>query len=330
MSQIVDVSLVIPVATNKAWDGLPLIERVVNQSVWPSEILLIEVTPVDQSTILKKCSSLVGSGVLIRFVPSLGAFPGAARNLGVALAKNSKVAFLDLNTLPRSNWLATSLDLLSVQSSDGVVGACVFVGESYFSWLLIDSLFGRNVVSTFPGSIFTRDGFLKVGPMLEKVRAGEDNEWFQRARLMNVNFYSGSGRANCEYVGFKDISYIQFVRKWNRNYLSAARLPQYKLIYEFNIVVWFLVLLGLALNWNSIFADWDMSSPLYFPHVTKIVLGLSLAGYLFLRTIYLPVRRGAQLANVLSYRLPFIFAVVLTADLIKARAFLSRFIFRGR
>lgn len=329
MKRRVSVSIIIP----SQGERVALLEQFTalsTQTVWPTEVVVIDTVPSSDELLRPQFESLFFGQVSLRVIEASGAFPGAARNRGVELSASEIVGFLDTKTIPDPAWLEQTRGLLQRTNSDGVIGSCRFVGGTFFSWLLIDGLFGRGPVNTFPGSLFKRAAFYKVGLMLERVRAGEDNEWFQRAALIYVDFYKGPGRSLCEYRGFKDLGFSEFVNKWNRNYLSAARLPQYKLIYEFNIIVWFLVLFGLALNWNSIFADWNTSSPLYFPHVTKIVLGFSVAGYLFLRAIYLPVRRGTPLANVLSYRLPFIFAVVLTADLIKARAFLSRFIVKGR
>ncbi len=329
MKPHVPVSIIIPSQD----DSAALLEQLTAlsiQTVWPIEVVIINTATSSDESSRPKFESLFLGQVSLRTAEASEAFPGAARNRGIELSSSEIIGYLDTQTIPDADWLEQTYALLQRTNSDGIVGSCRFVGGTFFSWLLIDGLFGREPINTFPGSLFKRAAFYKVGLMLERVRAGEDNEWFQRAALIYVDFFKGPGRSLCEYRGFKNLGFSEFVKKWNRNYVSAARLPQYKLIYEFNIVVWFLVLLGLALNWNSIFADWDVSSPLYFPHVTKIVLGFSLAGYLFLRAIYLPVRRGTQLVNLLSYRLPFIFAVVLTADLIKARAFLSRFIFRGR
>ncbi len=329
MKPRVPVSIIIPSQDDRA-ALLEQLRALSIQTVWPTEVVIIKTVPSSVESLGSEFESLFLGQVFLRTIEASGAFPGAARNRGVELSASEIIGFLDIKTIPDAGWLEQTYGLLRGTNSDGIVGSCRFVGGTFFSWLLIDGLFGRGPINTFPGSLFKRAAFYKVGLMLERVRAGEDNEWFQRAALIYVDFFKGPGRSLCEYRGFKNLGFLEFARKWNRNYLSAARLPQYKLIYELNIVVWFLVLLGLALNWNSMFADWDMNSPLYFPHVTKIVLGFSLAGYFFLRAIYLPIRRGTQLANVLSYRLPFIFAVVLTADLIKARAFLSRFIFGGR
>jgi len=51
-------------------------------------------------------------------------------------------------------------------------------------------------------------------------------------------------------------------------------------------------------------------------------LAILLLGYFSYRTIYLPVRRGSTLRQILSYRILLIFLTATTADVIKSAAFL--------
>jgi len=298
-----------------------LAQAIYDQTAWPAEIILVNADSEDSSSVDFKFSDRFDSSVKIETLIAPNAYPGKARNLGVVKADQPFLAFLDHMTIPSPTWLEKSWELISQDNCDGLIGGCRFIGENFFSWILIDGLFGRGVIASFPGSLVTADGFRKVGPMLDKTRAGEDNEWLQRAKLMDVNFSWVNKEAVCNYLGFQNITFSEFCEKWIRNYWSAATLPQYKIISQFNLLVWFAIAVGLAFNWNAFFAEWDLSHPLYVPHISKITLATLFLGYFLYRTIYLPIRRGSTLRQILSPRILLIFLTATTADVIKSVAF---------
>jgi len=322
MKQILPVAIIIPLGEAPEGALNRLAQAIYDQTAWPAEIILVNADSEDRSPVDFKFSDRFDSSVKIETLIAPNAYPGKARNLGVENANQAFLAFLDLMTIPSPTWLEKSWELTSQDNCDGLIGGCRFIGGNFFSWILIDGLFGRGVIASFPGSLLTADGFRKVGPMLDKTRAGEDNEWLQRAKLMDVSFLRANEEAVCNYLGFQNITFSEFCKKWIRNYWSAATLPQYKLISQFNLLVWFAIAVGLAFNWNAFFAEWDLSHPLYLPHISKVTLATLIFGYFFYRAIYLPIRRGSSLQQILSYRVIFIFLTATTADLIKSVAFL--------
>jgi len=324
MKEKFSVSIVIPIREAPKDALKQLAYAIYSQTIWPQEIILVSAESKEINSFGEEFRALFRHTPSIRTVFAENAFPGEARNIGTKYTNAALIAFLDVCTLPDTKWLESSCVLINQNLSDGIIGNCKFIGKTFFSWILIDSFFGRGTVSTLPGSIFTTISLKKVGPFLEKVRAGEDNEWFQRASMMNVNFLQAPGTTTCQYYGYQEFNFIKFVKKWNQNYRDASKLPQYKLISQFNIILWSSFSLILFFNWNSIFAEWDTSHPMYLPHVTKIVFVLILIAYFFLRSVYLPISRGTNWRFILSYRLPFIMTTVLTADLIKIFFFLRR------
>jgi len=322
MKRILPVAIIIPLREAPEGALNRLAQAIYDQTAWPAEIILVNADSENSRSVKFNFSKRFDGSVKIRVVDAPNAYPGKARNLGVANADQPFLAFLDLMTVPSPTWLEKSWELISQDNCDGLIGGCRFIGGNFFSWILIDGLFGRGVIASFPGSLLTADGFRKVGPMLDKTRAGEDNEWLQRAKLIDVNFLRANKEAVCNYLGFQNITYSEFCKKWIRNYWSAATLPQYKLISQFNLLVWFVIAIGLAFNWYAFFAEWDLSHPLYLPHISKITFATLFFGYFSYRTIYLPIRRGSTLRQILSHCILLIFFTATTADLIKSAAFL--------
>jgi glycosyltransferase involved in cell wall biosynthesis len=323
MKKMLPVSVVIPIKGDEEGAIDRLSKAIYNQTAWPREIILVNANKESKDSSCTRFGQGFDNLVEIKILLASNAFPGRARNVGIANASQLMIAFLDLMTIPNPTWLEKSFELISQNSYDGLIGKCNFIGGNFFSWIVIDSLFGRGPVPSFPGSLFTIEGLKKVGPMLDKTRSGEDNEWLQRANLMEVDFAHFSTVASCSYLGFQNINFSKFCQKWIRNYWTAANLPQYKLISQFNILAWFFIAAGLALNWNAFFAEWDTYHPLYLPHISKVIFANFLLAYFLYRVIYLPIKRGSELKQILSYRIFFIFFTALLADSIKSVAFLA-------
>jgi glycosyltransferase involved in cell wall biosynthesis len=322
MKKLLPVSVIIPIKDPSGETLNRLAEAISLQTAWPQEIVLVDTSNIPNSYLSEIFEKKISNEITTKIVLAENAFPGKARNIGIATAGQKVIAFLDLTTIPDSPWLERYFEEINQRNCDGIIGKCQFVGKNFFSWILIDGLFGRGPINSLPGSVFTSNGVIKIGPMLDKVRAGEDNEWLQRAQLMDVELRELATNANCKYFGFENITFPQFCRKWGRSYFSAATLPQYKLISQFNLIVWSFLVLGVAFNWNAFFAEWDIKHPMYLPHVSKTTLLALVLGYLGFRAVYLPLKRGTPIRYILSYRILFIFITVLTADGIKSIAFL--------
>jgi hypothetical protein len=324
------ITVVIPFSDVTKIEINRLVHALCCQEVLPTEVIFVGSPPLLDSTSKLNAVHEKATEIAFKQHEISGAFPGRARNIGVAMATGFYIGFLDIQTLPEPSWLRSIVEVLEEDECDGIVGSCYFVGNSFFSWILIDALFGRGPVRAFPSSLFKASALLKIGPMLERVRSGEDNEWLQRAILMNTKLKSYATGGLCKYFGLADFTYLRFCTKWIRNYRDSAQLIQYTAVYQVNVACWSLLFCGIALNWNSFLAGWNTSHPLYLPHVTKfVILGICVF-YVMLRAIYLPVKRGSSWQNILSYRFPLILLVVVTADLIKSILFLFRFLLPGR
>ena len=99
-----NISVVIP-ALN-AEDYLPgLLEKIESQTLIPKEIVIVD------SSLSKKTADIIEKwkgSIPIIYQRVDFAYPGHARNIGVELAKEEWIAFIDCRTFPDCDWLELS------------------------------------------------------------------------------------------------------------------------------------------------------------------------------------------------------------------------------
>ena len=311
------ISLIIPCAGD-ARDLSPLLAAVELGTCWPAEVLV-----VDAAQMLNGCVSCVQPfASLVRVIEvSSPLFPGAARNVGFQAASFSWLAFLDLNTLPSTNWLESTY--ASVQQYDGAVfshGATIYIGQTWQQRLFITATYGEGPLPTLPGSLVHKTVFRRIGGFLPVVRAGEDTDWLVRVRQFGIQYLPWAPTP----LSYRAVptSLPELARKWFRNYRSCApvvfHLEAHKTVY---FVAANLFTLFVAFNWNALAAGWRESSVFYVANITKIIFILITVCYLCVRGLVMPLGRGTALKNVLPLRWIAIASVCAVLDLVKLLAF---------
>ena len=119
----------------------------------------------------------------------------------------------------------------------------------------------------------------------------------------------------------------QLIKKWFRNHVFGARLPFFRAHKDFYYYALSFIAVVIAFNWNWILASWDEESIFFIPNITKISVLIIVIIYIFIRGIYLPIKKGVNLRFILPIN--FIFIALLSAllDFTKALAFgYSKFI----
>ena len=313
------ISVIIP-SNHGHHDLLKIVRAICQQTVKPAEIVI-----VDSSSECDACPAEVTthckvSGVHLIYVHLAKALPGQARNIGLELASTELIAFIDVQTIPRPNWLEISSHLLCRSGVTGVWGATSFNANTTFERLVRDSFHGAQIRTTLPGSLFDRKVFAKVGQFVGWVRAGEDTEWMLRFELLNLPVVSPS-LALIDYVGLIGSNMKSLLRKWYRNYMASRDLPHF---FPLRLLLWLILyplLLLIAFNWNYLIADWRIDSPFYIGHVTKIVVVLPVLAYLVIRGLMLPVMRGVSIRRLLPIRFFAIMLICFMADVVKVLVF---------
>lgn len=310
-----EISVIIPSNHNHN-ELLNIVQALCQQTLIPAEIVI-----VDSSRESDECPAEVSKicaikGIRLIYAHLPHALPGRARNIGLELSRTNFIAFIDVQTIPKPNWLEFSFNLLTSNQILGVWGSTHFNADTEFERLVRDGIFGVKLRRTLPGSLFDRKVFTKVGQFIDWARAGEDTEWMLRVELLNVSAVCPS----CElidYVGLKGLDIKTLLRKWRRNYTAGSFLPQF---YPQKIILWLIfypLLILISFNWNYLIADWQLESPYYIAHVTKISALLPVFMYVVIRGFILPFKRGVAIKQLMPFRFIAITFICFMADTVK-------------
>lgn len=318
-AQALDISVVIP-SNNSKKELLYIVNAVCTQTIKPAQIIIVDSAAERCACPTEIVVLCADHGINLAYKYSTGAMPGAARNIGLGLVNSELIGFIDVQTIPRPQWLESSLSALTRQDVFGVWGCTLFSAQSRIERLVRDSFYGVLPRRTLPGSVFRREIFNKTGNFIEWVRAGEDTEWMMRLKVHKIPIFSASS-ASVDYVGLIGSDMHQLSKKWLRNYSASQELPHLFHQKLLLLMVIYPLLVLIAFNWNYLIANWQMDSPLYIGHVTKLVAILPVLMYVIVRGVILPLKRGVEISNLFPARFMAIIAVCFIADLVKALAF---------
>jgi len=218
--------------------------------------------------------------------------PGAARNVGIEKVSTEYLAFLDVNTFPGPYWIENGMIKLAIEECKIYLGKVQYYGLTYLDKLIIASTYGFKPLQTLPGSIMQRGIIERTGYFIPNIRSGEDVEWKNRLMLLT----KGSEVTISEYP----ISYIVkgknlmfYLNKWSIYYFHSAFMPEVRNQRYLLYCIISTVSITLSWQWNNNVANWDESSILYLPNITKLTLGVIVGIYIIYRGIFLPIQKGA-------------------------------------
>lgn len=167
------LSVIVPVY-NGANFVLDIMKFLQSECPTGAEIIVVDDGSTDNTAdLIRSCTS-------IHSISQENLGPSAARNMGLKVAKNEFVAFLDVDDIWPVDSLKQRLNyLLQNQHLDIVLGhLCCFrvlnTGEKELSEPFVSFNLGA--------ALYRRTVFEKVGLFDEALRYGEDTDWFLRAR----------------------------------------------------------------------------------------------------------------------------------------------------
>ena len=151
------ISVVIPTYNNKkSFENV--LAAVCKQTIRPKQIVIIDSSDVNDIEInLHKYND----NIEIEYKKVERSYPGRARNLGVQIASEKYVAFLDSKTIPNTNWLSSSFAML--RDYDVVLGSVQYRGVSRFQKLISATIYGENNIEHISGTLMLKSVFLKIG-----------------------------------------------------------------------------------------------------------------------------------------------------------------------
>lgn len=257
------ISLIIP--TYNCHNELQvLLDSVVSQSCKPNEIIIVDSSDDNK---IKYYLDTLQKDIPIFYIRSSNKYPGEKRNEGVKAASFNWLTFLDVGTVPRSDWLERNINLVKKNKTNVVFGCTKYRAITPTQKLLRAATFGKVGHETSPGTLVSLDIFNQSGGFIEGIRAGDDQEW--RLQLRDVS-------SNCIVPEEPSLDYsvlpntfFGMQRKYFIYYLHSARVRAQKKIRDIYLCAFLLFSMLLLTKWNYIIGGWD-SNPLFIPNITKI------------------------------------------------------------
>ena len=208
----VNVSLIVPVFNEQA-NISKFFDLLCRSTVMPSQIIFINAGSTDNSLslLINLQEDFPNIDIIVKHTDRL--YPGAARNLGVSLATNTIILFMDAGIDFKRDWLEHMLDEYISQKKDIIFPLCEFCGQSNFQKLICFHSNGYKAeASVVPGLITTKDIFEKTNGFSTHIIAAEDTEW--RRRISKAGITSSiTDRSLLRYDTFPT-DYLGVFLKW--------------------------------------------------------------------------------------------------------------------
>jgi len=261
MNNLPKISIVIPTleffnSTKK------LLEALSDQSHLPDEIIIVDSSKTSR---IKDLVSTYRTFFNINYFKLGQAFPGEARNFGIANARHNCIALLDSKTIPSRFWLEKNLSLHVKRNADVTFGSTKYIADSKLQLILQGCVYGKNPIETTPGSIFLKAANKSIGSFQEGIRASDDLDWRNRIRQSNLKFLS----PNNGDLSYSEIS-NKFVDEIKRHFIYQFHSALTEVQMNTKIFIFGISLLLISLiipHWNAI-VGWE-DSFFYVPHITR-------------------------------------------------------------
>jgi glycosyltransferase involved in cell wall biosynthesis len=274
-----EISIVVP-TLNCQQDLEILVNSLEKQTLQPTEVIISDSS--NNSHIKDYLDSYKGTLNII-YLKNNRSFPGEKRNEGAKIAKYCLIAFLDVATIPKPNWLNDSFQKI-VEGYDVVFGATKYNQSNNIQALIRAATYGRVAHESSPGSLIKRDKFFLSGGFIENVRAGDDLDWRQELRVWEFKCFTPANIL-LEYSNLPS-SIFAMQKKYFIYYLHSAKFRAQKTARD--IYLGGLIVLSALIipRWNYFFEGWS-NSPFFIPNITKIYM----ICFLVSASVYLIVSR---------------------------------------
>lgn len=179
------VSLIVPLHQGERFIAEAL-DSVRRQEEPPDEIIVVDDGSTDGGP------AIAGTFAGVTLLRQERAGPGAARNRGIARARNATIALLDQDDLMRPAALRLHREVLEA-NPHALVSVCrqrfaLVPGESLPIWQRRE-LIGADVLTWTPSCMcFRRSAFERIGPFDETLMATSDFEWFRLYRASGLPY----------------------------------------------------------------------------------------------------------------------------------------------
>ena len=266
MNKTNSISVIIP-AFNYKDSLISVIDAINNQIVAPNQIVIVDSS--NNNDIERMIDEYSGK-VKIVYKKVSQAFPGEARNFGAEIASGKWLAFLDSKTIPNKSWLMDSFNEVSLNGVGVVFGLTRYIAKTNTQFIVKAAVYGDLGVETTPGTLISKENFIKIGGFTEKVRTADDLEWRNRVKKSNLTFKIPK-KSNLKYSEISDSLYANIKRFFVYQLFSAKINVQTK-VKGLYLSLFLLFSASIIPNWNSMIG-WE-GSIFYIPNITKVYLSI--------------------------------------------------------
>ena len=266
MNKTTSISVIIP-AFNYKDSLISVIDAINNQIVAPNQIVIVDSS--NNNDIERMIDEYSGK-VKIAYKKVSQAFPGEARNLGAEIASGKWLAFLDSKTIPNKSWLMDSFNEVSLNGVGVVFGLARYIAKTNTQFIVKAAVYGDLGVETTPGTLISKENFIKIGGFTEKVRTADDLEWRNRVKKSNLTFKIPK-KSNLKYSEISDSLY-ENIKRFFVYQLFTAKINVQTKIKGLYLSLFLLFSASIVPNWNSM-VGWE-GSIFYIPNITKVYLFL--------------------------------------------------------
>ena len=278
------ISIIVP-TYNCSENLKKLLQSIFAQSLQPDEIIIVD-SSTDRS--IEDLLTSITSELPLIYKRSVKKYPGENRNEGAASASHEWLAFLDVGTIPRENWLKINMKLAIDEKYDVVFGNTKYRALNNFQMLLRAATYGSMGHETTPGTLVQIKNFQKSGGFIEGIRAGEDQEW--RLQIRDVcKKLTTPDDITLDYSSLPN-SLITLQKKYFIYYMHSAKVSAQRNTRDVYLSVLLIFFSLVITQWNYLIGGWD-TNPLFISNITKIYalsLVIMLLFYMVFRRLFKP------------------------------------------
>lgn len=287
-----DITVVVPYYNEEKSIEFTL-NQLLNQSYWPKEVIFVNSSSNDNSSLLidKWIEKNSGSGITFKNIFKNTNTPSSSKNAGVRESRSSWIAFMDCGLRFPLNWLESHVNYAKAHSLRFVSGVGEFEGVGIVDIAAIAQTYGyKRKRITIPSSLIHKSVFDQVGLFLEDRRAGYDADWPMGVKKAGI-VRGVNNEVVISYLGTSFGRSISFIFKKSILYSAPTvamkhyRVPYY---YFWGTIVFVLV-------------------SLIFPYVMIPFVLL----YFLLRGYVLPIKKSASLLMFKEHPMLIVFLPLL-------------------
>ena len=284
-------------------------ESIDNQKLLPYEVIILDPDKKNKLLNFFKFKKFKYKLRLIKFRGDN--YQGNKRNYGVKISKGNIIAFLDVKTLPKNDWLQNSYNLLQKEEIKYVFGSTRYFYNTFFQKILLFTTFGNINHETLPGTIMEKNFFITNGYFITNVISGEDLEMKERIKK---NYFQAnkSIEYNLEYSDLPK-SIFPVLKKYFVYSIYNAFVEVQQNMKTIYLVLLLLFSSIIIPKWNYIIPNWS-DNPMYIPNITKIYIIIITIIYLIFIIYRFITKKINNSNNFLLYFFNlFIFILIFTS-----------------